>query len=77
MGIVLLAVYLFLSTFLSGTALVPGDLGPLLSNGLESAGWVSLWRPIEIFLYEWWPSWRENQWRTHIRNMHLILAEEL
>ena len=77
MGIVFLAVCLFPSTFLSGTALVPGFLGTLLSNGLEIAGWVRLWRPIEIFLYERWPSWRENQLYTHIRNMQLILAEEL
>jgi hypothetical protein len=60
-GIVFLAICLFLSAFLSGTALLPGFLGTLFSNGLEIAGWVSLWRPIEIFLYEWWPYRRANQ----------------
>ena len=45
--IVFLAVCLFLSTFLSGTALVSGDLWHLLSNGLEIAGWVRLWHLIE------------------------------
>jgi hypothetical protein len=49
MGIVFLAVCLFLSAFLSGAAFVPGFLDTPLSNGLEIAGWVSLWRPIEIF----------------------------
>jgi len=31
---------------------------PLLAFGRESltiAGWVAMWRPIQIFLYDWWP----------------------
>jgi hypothetical protein len=27
----------------------------LLREGLLLIGWVALWRPIEIFLYDWWP----------------------
>ena len=27
----------------------------LLGEGLLIVGWVALWRPLEIFLYEWWP----------------------
>lgn len=23
--------------------------------GLQIAGWVAMWRPLEIFLYDWWP----------------------
>jgi len=23
--------------------------------GVEIAGWVAMWRPMEIYLYEWWP----------------------
>ena len=26
-----------------------------LEEGLLISGWVALWRPLEIFLYEWWP----------------------
>ncbi len=26
-----------------------------LNEGLIIMGWVALWRPINIFLYEWWP----------------------
>ena len=76
MGIVFLAVSLLLSAFLSGISFVPGFLGTLLSNGLVIVGWVSLWRPIEIFLYEWWPYWRENQLYTHMMNMQIVLEEE-
>jgi hypothetical protein len=31
----------------------------LLREGLAVAGWVAMWRPMEIFLYEWWPIRRE------------------
>ena len=26
-----------------------------LKTGLQIVGWVAMWRPLEIFLYEWWP----------------------
>ena len=29
-------------------------LGSMLREGLLIGGWVAMWRPIEIFLYEWW-----------------------
>jgi len=31
----------------------------LLREGLAVAGWVAMWRPMELFLYEWWPIRRE------------------
>jgi hypothetical protein len=27
----------------------------LIQEGLVIGGWVALWRPMEIFLYDWWP----------------------
>jgi len=27
----------------------------MLRESLTIAGWVAMWRPMEIFLYEWWP----------------------
>lgn len=27
----------------------------ILSESLLIVGWVALWRPLEIFLYDWWP----------------------
>jgi hypothetical protein len=29
--------------------------GGLIKETLVIGGWVALWRPAEIFLYEWWP----------------------
>ena len=32
-----------------------GTLTSLMREGLTIAGWVAMWRPIQIFLYDWWP----------------------
>lgn len=29
--------------------------GKMAEQGLFILGWVALWRPLEIFLYDWWP----------------------
>lgn len=29
--------------------------GTFVQESLIIGGWVALWRPLEIFLYEWWP----------------------
>jgi hypothetical protein len=29
--------------------------GSIIRESLLIGGWVAMWRPIEIFLYEWWP----------------------
>ena len=34
---------------------VPGFAGLLLKEGSMILGWVSMWKPVSIFLYEWWP----------------------
>ena len=36
-------------------ALAGQRLGELLRESLLIGGWVAMWRPLEIFLYDWWP----------------------
>jgi hypothetical protein len=33
----------------------------VVHEGLSVLGWVSMWKPMEIFLYEWWPIRRERR----------------
>ena len=40
---------------LVATALEGGRPGGLLRESLMIGGWVAMWRPLEIFLYGWWP----------------------
>lgn len=39
-------------------------------EGRLIAGWVAMWRPLEIYLYDWWPlraEWRNLQRLAHMR----------
>lgn len=33
----------------------PGTFGHIAAEGLLIAGWVAMWRPLDAFLYGWWP----------------------
>jgi hypothetical protein len=41
---------------------VAGGGAEVLGEGLLIIGWVALWRPVEMFLYDWWPVLR-RAWR--------------
>jgi hypothetical protein len=47
--------------------LSPRPIGRVIEESLLIFGWVANWRPIEIFLYEWWPIIR-------LRNLYRRLA---
>ena len=32
-----------------------GRVTALLREGFIIGGWVAMWRPLEVFLYDWWP----------------------
>ena len=32
-----------------------GQWPTLLRESLLIGGWVAMWKPLEIFLYDWWP----------------------
>lgn len=53
-GLVFLVVCHLLSTALE-QRFGADTLAGLLAHGLIIAGWVAMWRPLEIFLYDWWP----------------------
>lgn len=72
----------FLATCLTLSALLdwlaPGDGGvrTLLRESLVIAGWVGLWRPLELTLYEWWPNrFRKGLWRQ-IADMSISVVPE-
>jgi hypothetical protein len=41
----------------------------LLAEGLLIIGWVALWRPVEMFLYDWWPLLRRRRRFASIASM--------
>jgi hypothetical protein len=38
-----------------------GPVAEIITEGLTIAGWVALWRPLEIYLYDWWPLLEEHR----------------
>lgn len=32
-----------------------GRMGGVIREGFLIGGWVAMWRPLEVFLYDWWP----------------------
>lgn len=52
-GVAFLTACMVLAQFI-GTV-TTGVLPRLLGEGLTIAGWVAMWRPLQIYLYEWWP----------------------
>jgi hypothetical protein len=53
-GITFLAAAIGVSDFVL-TALRGFQMAGILHEGLLIGGWVAMWRPLEIFLYDWWP----------------------
>jgi hypothetical protein len=40
---------------------VHGVASEIVEEGLYILGWVAMWRPLEIFLYDWRPIWRRGR----------------
>ncbi len=63
-GLAFLAACLLTGDWVS--RILPGTrFAAIGGESLTIAGWVAMWRPLEIFLYEWWPI--RNERRTFDR----------
>jgi hypothetical protein len=63
-GLSSLAFCLALSKALLGVE--SGTWPSILREGLTIAGWVAMWRPMEIYLYDWWPVRRRSRIYTKL-----------
>src|SRR6516162_9361394 len=68
-GLVFLGACLLTSELLR--RLEPRSLSIIVREGLIIAGWVAMWRPMEIFLYEWWPLRRRGRLYQKLSRMHV------
>ena len=53
-GLCVLGLVLMVSRMI-GRLLAPESPFVVLRESLVIGAWVAMWRPIEIFLYDWWP----------------------
>jgi hypothetical protein len=51
-----------------------GDLLVIGRESLTIIGWVAMWRPIEIFLYDWWPVLRRRRTYQSLGRAHVSVA---
>src|SRR5690242_5309574 len=67
-GLMALAGAIALGDFLA--SLLKGNrFGEILRESLMIGGWVSMWRPLEIFLYDWWPIRNEARLSDRLATM--------
>jgi hypothetical protein len=53
-GLAVLSVSIGVAQFVTRRTSVTG-LGQVLHESFLIGGWVAMWRPLEVFLYDWWP----------------------
>lgn len=58
-GLLFLAGCLVVSNLIGDQA--PGTLPALARESLTIAGWVAMWRPMQMYLYDWWPIRRRGR----------------
>lgn len=70
---------LFLSVVVTVAGLVERALGEtqmsaLIRESMVIGGWVAMWRPLEIFLYDWWPILAERKLFDRLSVMPVTIA---
>lgn len=46
-----------------------------IRESLVIGGWVAMWRPLEVFLYEWWPIRAETRLYTKLSEMPVRVVQ--
>jgi hypothetical protein len=57
-----------------GALMEGAGIGDLLSASVIIGGWVAMWRPLEIFLYDWWPIRAEARLYDRLGAMPVSIA---
>ena len=50
-----------------------GAIAEIASESLLILGWVAMWRPLEIFLYDWWPMRHRSRLFAKLSNIPVIV----
>ena len=66
-----LALCLLGSRLIGAQELLPGFIGRYLDEGLVIGGWVALWYPLDVLLYQRWPLARERRLYESLRDMEI------
>jgi len=72
-GLTVLTVLILAAQFVARRT---GETGvaPILHESLLIGGWVAMWRPLEVFLYDWWPIRAEARLFDRLATMPVRLS---
>lgn len=68
-GLGFLAICLFAAN--TASALSSHPTLQIVKESLSIAGWVGMWRPFQIFLYDWWPILRRQRIYENLSHAHV------
>jgi hypothetical protein len=71
-GLAMLALFLTLAEL--ATMLANLHVRQILREGLVIIGWVAIWRPLEVLLYDWWPLSQKRRLLQRILESHLSIV---
>ncbi len=69
-GLAFLTVSILVGDFVDSMVVGRGfEFGGLVRESLLIGGWVAMWRPLEVFLYDWWPIREEARLQDRLGKM--------
>jgi hypothetical protein len=71
-GVLVLVLCLAASQLIAGIVTAE-PLASIISESLIIVGWVANWKPIEIYLYEWWPIRRQISLYERLRDAEVSI----
>jgi hypothetical protein len=60
----------------SGINYILAALLAIVGQGFVIAGWVAMWQPAEILLYDWWPFRRDMRIYHQIADADIVILKE-
>ncbi len=72
-GLLFLSACLVLSNVLLGNK--PATWAEITRESLTIAGWVAMWRPMQIYLYDWWPLRRRGRVYSKLSRMPVEVVQ--
>jgi hypothetical protein len=77
---------LLIGLFCLGAAILVGDVleaalratrfGGIVRESLLIGGWVAMWKPLEVFLYDWWPIRDEARLFDRLSAMTVLIERD-
>ena len=69
-GLMFLAACVLIGNWTAGT-FHQSEVAQIIRESLLIGGWVAMWRPLEIFLYDWWPIRNERRIYDRLSQMQV------